>query len=291
MNTSMQDAFNLGWKIASVIRGSARSKILDTYEQERLPIATALLEFDREIYQAITKEDESHRNLAHALRKENSSASGLSIVYNSNLLIDSLKPLEEASEGHEDHHPGPTSHPTITNRMQVGSRLPNMEIMYHCDARVRRIHSVLAGQGCWNLAIFGGNISDEMQMARLHTLATDLTQSPSVSKWAIQRQTSHPRFGSIDILLIHSASRHDIDIHCMPEVFLPRHETTGFDYSKVFADNESFSGVGGTVYQELGIPVTGCMILVRPDHHIAYQGQLNETAELDRFISRFLLFA
>lgn len=37
MNTGMQDAFNLGWKLASVIKGYSHKSLLDSYQQERLP--------------------------------------------------------------------------------------------------------------------------------------------------------------------------------------------------------------------------------------------------------------
>ena len=42
LNTGVQDAFNLGWKLARVVRG-ARAELLDTYEEERLPVAAAVL--------------------------------------------------------------------------------------------------------------------------------------------------------------------------------------------------------------------------------------------------------
>ena len=42
LNTSVQDAYNLGWKLAHVARGGPDS-LLDTYESERLPIAAAVL--------------------------------------------------------------------------------------------------------------------------------------------------------------------------------------------------------------------------------------------------------
>jgi len=45
MNTSVQDAYNLGWKLAHVVRHGAPDVLLDTYEQERLPVAASLLEF------------------------------------------------------------------------------------------------------------------------------------------------------------------------------------------------------------------------------------------------------
>jgi 2-polyprenyl-6-methoxyphenol hydroxylase-like FAD-dependent oxidoreductase len=44
MNFCIQDAFNLGWKLAAVVQGHARPELLDTYEQERRPVVEALLE-------------------------------------------------------------------------------------------------------------------------------------------------------------------------------------------------------------------------------------------------------
>lgn len=38
MNTGIQDAHNLAWKIASVVKGIAPSSILHTYETERRPV-------------------------------------------------------------------------------------------------------------------------------------------------------------------------------------------------------------------------------------------------------------
>jgi hypothetical protein len=38
MNTGIQDAYNLAWKMALVLRGAASSSLLDTYEAERRPV-------------------------------------------------------------------------------------------------------------------------------------------------------------------------------------------------------------------------------------------------------------
>ena len=43
MNTGIQDAYNLGWKLALVVRGEAPAGILDSYEQERHPVGIQLL--------------------------------------------------------------------------------------------------------------------------------------------------------------------------------------------------------------------------------------------------------
>lgn len=44
MNTGLGDAFNLGWKLASAVRGQAPSWLLDSYERERHPVGAAVLQ-------------------------------------------------------------------------------------------------------------------------------------------------------------------------------------------------------------------------------------------------------
>jgi 2-polyprenyl-6-methoxyphenol hydroxylase-like FAD-dependent oxidoreductase len=43
MNTGLQDAYNLGWKLALVLSRRAGAELLDTYEKERIPVAERLL--------------------------------------------------------------------------------------------------------------------------------------------------------------------------------------------------------------------------------------------------------
>lgn len=50
LNTGVQDAYNLGWKLAHVLRGGPDS-LLDTYESERLPIAAAVLGLSKRLLQ------------------------------------------------------------------------------------------------------------------------------------------------------------------------------------------------------------------------------------------------
>jgi 2-polyprenyl-6-methoxyphenol hydroxylase-like FAD-dependent oxidoreductase len=42
LNVGIQDAMNLGWKLASVLRGTASETLLDTYERERWPVGEVL---------------------------------------------------------------------------------------------------------------------------------------------------------------------------------------------------------------------------------------------------------
>ena len=52
MNTGIQDAYNLGWKLASVLRGAPEA-LLDTYEEERLPVAAAVLGLSTKLHRQI----------------------------------------------------------------------------------------------------------------------------------------------------------------------------------------------------------------------------------------------
>ncbi|HEX4246327.1 MAG TPA: FAD-dependent monooxygenase [Pseudonocardia sp.] len=49
LNTSVQDAYNLGWKLAAVVAGASED-LLDTYEAERIPVAGGVLGLSTEMY-------------------------------------------------------------------------------------------------------------------------------------------------------------------------------------------------------------------------------------------------
>jgi hypothetical protein len=53
MNSGIQDAYNLGWKLGLVLTGHAGPGLLDTYEEERLPIASWLLDITSEVLDAV----------------------------------------------------------------------------------------------------------------------------------------------------------------------------------------------------------------------------------------------
>ena len=53
MNTGIQDAYNLGWKLERVLKGAPDS-LLDTYGEERLPVAANVLGLSTKLYKAIS---------------------------------------------------------------------------------------------------------------------------------------------------------------------------------------------------------------------------------------------
>jgi 2-polyprenyl-6-methoxyphenol hydroxylase-like FAD-dependent oxidoreductase len=54
MNTGMQDAFNLAWKLSTVIKGDAGDTLLNSYEAERAPIADSVITFTNRLTKAGT---------------------------------------------------------------------------------------------------------------------------------------------------------------------------------------------------------------------------------------------
>jgi hypothetical protein len=79
MNTGMQDAFNLGWKLAMTVHGTGGQRLLDSYQAERHPVAAKVIEFTTRLTQIGTLRNE----LAIKLRNEVvHAASGLAPIRN-----------------------------------------------------------------------------------------------------------------------------------------------------------------------------------------------------------------
>lgn len=67
LNTSVQDACNLGWKLAAVTRGGAPETLLDSYEEERRPIAANMLGLATKLLDAARRGDMRRGREVHQL--------------------------------------------------------------------------------------------------------------------------------------------------------------------------------------------------------------------------------
>jgi 2-polyprenyl-6-methoxyphenol hydroxylase-like FAD-dependent oxidoreductase len=63
LNTSVQDAYNLGWKLGQVLRHGAPEALLDTYETERLPVAAHMLGLSTRIHRGEARRGDETRQL------------------------------------------------------------------------------------------------------------------------------------------------------------------------------------------------------------------------------------
>ncbi|SEF24201.1 NADPH-dependent dioxygenase [Amycolatopsis pretoriensis] len=103
LNTGIQDAYNLAWKLAMVVRGHADPVLLDTYDAERVPIGQALLASTGEVMNtamvdtgAADTRDSDHGFMRQLIR----SMSGLGIAYpDSPLTVPGQEPEEGPRPG------------------------------------------------------------------------------------------------------------------------------------------------------------------------------------------------
>jgi hypothetical protein len=133
MNVSMQDAYNLGWKVASVIRKKAHPFILSTYESERRDIALQLIEFDRKFSRMFSGRPardivgEAGISMAEfkgTFEKGNSFTSGLSVRYGPNMLV-SDTPHDKDDDRSETKTQG---------GIELGMRFPSFQVVSQADA-------------------------------------------------------------------------------------------------------------------------------------------------------------
>ncbi|MFC8719897.1 FAD-dependent oxidoreductase [Kitasatospora sp. NPDC057198] len=105
LNTGIQDAYNLAWKLAMVVRGHADAALLDTYDAERVPIGRALLASTGEVMDTAmvdtpTSADDTRAADRDFMRRLIRNMSGLGIAYpDSPLTVPGDGPDEGPDEG------------------------------------------------------------------------------------------------------------------------------------------------------------------------------------------------
>ncbi|MFF4035343.1 FAD-dependent oxidoreductase [Streptomyces sviceus] len=74
LNTSVQDAYNLGWKLGAVLRAGAPAALLDTYEEERRPIAAQMLGLSTGVHRGEVRRGDATRQLGLGYRESSLTA-------------------------------------------------------------------------------------------------------------------------------------------------------------------------------------------------------------------------
>ncbi|KAL2818233.1 FAD binding domain-containing protein [Aspergillus cavernicola] len=290
MNVSMQDTFNLGWKIASVVHGASPPEILDTYAQERLPIAQRLLKLDRRICLGMCSDEKEtrmsrgkfHEDHKHALREENTLFAGVTATYQRNLLI---SPSSEAGDSKGAPFCSRTS---LSKAIILGARIPSKLVLNQSDSQAHHLQQCFTSNGQWDLIIFGGDISKREQLNRINRLAEALSHPVSYFQQLNKASRARGAVGSVGVYLVHSANRNSIDLLGLPEIFRPHLEDGSIEYTRVWVDNESYHHPGGgDLYKTLGIDQDGCMVLLRPDQHVAFLSSIDDVHGLEGFLRSF----
>ncbi|MFH8464369.1 FAD-dependent monooxygenase [Streptomyces sp. NPDC017991] len=94
LNTSVQDAYNLGWKLAAVLRGSAPAALLDSYEEERMPIAAQMLGLSTGVHRGEVRRGAATQQLGLGYR-----GSALAVESRTDLPAEALRAGDRAPDG------------------------------------------------------------------------------------------------------------------------------------------------------------------------------------------------
>ncbi|MGW3041079.1 FAD-dependent monooxygenase [Kitasatospora sp. NPDC001159] len=94
LNTSIQDAYNLGWKLAAVLTGRADAALLDSYEEERRANAAAMLELSTKVHRGEVRRGRATQQLGLGYRE-----SSLAVDTRPALAQDALRAGDRAPDG------------------------------------------------------------------------------------------------------------------------------------------------------------------------------------------------
>lgn len=117
MNTGIQDAFNLGWKLAAVVGGHARRELLDSYATERAPVAHRLVKGTRRV----TRITLLRNPLATAIRRN----LGPHIASRPVVQRTVARALTQLDVSYRDKTGGSTD-----ARLAVGDRFPDVSVLH-----------------------------------------------------------------------------------------------------------------------------------------------------------------
>ncbi|MGN6868994.1 MAG: FAD-dependent monooxygenase [Solirubrobacteraceae bacterium] len=270
MNVSMADAWNLGWKLASVLRGRARPELLHTYSEERQAVAQELIDFDREfsrLFSARERERVDPEEFQRYFVAQGRFTAGVATRY---------APSAITAESEFQH---------LADGFQTGTRFHSARVIRLADAKPLHLGHVHRADGAWRIYIFADRDDPTVDSSRLHELCRFLASDAS----PITRFTpagAEPD-SVIDVRAIFQQSHHDLDIDQMPSVLLPRKGRFGLiDYEKLFCpdpDTDDIFDLRG-VNRE-----AGCMVVVRPDQYVSHVLSLDQHEALADFFASFLI--
>ncbi|KAH7143556.1 FAD binding domain-containing protein [Dactylonectria macrodidyma] len=290
MNVSMQDSYNLGWKLANVIKGVSDRSILKTYESERKAIAHALINFDHKFSRLFSgrpardimdEEGISMEEFKNAFQKGNLFASGIAVDYDKSAIVSKS---DATPDGEGDN----VRTQSLATELNIGQRIPSVKVLNQSDARPWHLQELLRSNGTWRVILFPGDISKQTQKKRLDSLCEAMA---SPSSFLNRFRPAGSRYDSvIEVLTVHAAKRADVDIFNFAEVLRPYDEVDGWDYNKIFVDDESYHEGHGQLYENFGIDRgEGCVVILRPDQYISYLGKIDNYKSIDGFFSGFML--
>jgi phenol 2-monooxygenase (NADPH) len=272
MNVSMADAWNLGWKLGAVLRGTARPELLDTYSAERQVIAQELIDFDREFARmfsaAPTESGEADgggvdpAEFQRYFAAQGRFTAGVATTYVPSV-ITAETPFQHLAKG-----------------FPVGMRFHSAPVIRLADAKPLQLGHVARADGAWRIYVFA-----DRDAARFRELCEFLGSDES----PIARHTpagAEPD-AVIDVRAVLQQGHRDVAVDELPSVLLPRKGRFGLiDHEKVFCPDPA----AGDLFDLRGIDRdNGCMVVVRPDQYVAHVLPLDAHDQLADFLAGILV--
>lgn len=166
MNTGIQDAFNLAWKLAYVLNRKANGAILDSYNPERHPVAESLLKGTDEAYTRLLKAGDLGK---HAIRLFGP------YIFGSETIREKIRDVIE--EVNINYRNGPLSEDHGgSDGPEAGDRVLDAEVVFAEEKRALRLRELFHGQHWTILGMTGIGASPE-DHAELDTLLQGVQQS------------------------------------------------------------------------------------------------------------------
>jgi phenol 2-monooxygenase len=175
----------------------------------------------------------------------------------------------------------------LASKIELGMRMPSFKVLNQADARPWHLQELLKSDGRWRLLVFAGDIKNHEQKARIQRLGERLAESTAfIHRF---RPRGMPIDALIEVLTIHSSPWTDCTMFDIPDIFHPYSDNFGWDYWKIYVDDDSYHEGHGHAYENYGIdPRTGCAVIVRPDQYVSWIGELDDVEQMDQFFSNFL---
>jgi len=279
MNVSMQDAFNLGWKLASVLQGRSKPDLLHIYSAERRAVALELIEFDREWSSLLSKSGQG--------RNADGSPGADPAEIQRYFVQHGRYTAGTATKYKPSPICGEPTHQHLAKGFVVGMRFHSAPVIRLADAKRMRLGDTIKADGRWRVFLFADGGDPASPASRMRATCAYLERAPESP---IRRHTpADLDVDSVfDVRAIFQQERGALDLNFMPTLLLPRKGRYGLsDYEKMFCPD--FKS-GNDIFEMRNVDRDrGCIVVVRPDQYVAHVLPLDAHAELTAFFDGFMV--
>ncbi|KQW46087.1 phenol 2-monooxygenase [Nocardioides sp. Root1257] len=270
MNVSMQDAYNLGWKLAAVLEERSDPELLHTYSTERHAVAQELIDFDRHFATTMSARatDTSAADtptLKEQFAHQGRYTAGVATQYAPGALT------------------GPNTWQHLAAGYPIGSRFHSAPVVRLADTRPMHLGHVHEADGRWRLYAFADQRDVADPSSRLRALCdalADAERSP-IHRFTPPDADPDAVFDLRAVLQQHHTA---VDPTDLPSVLLPTKGRYGLrDYEKVFTPATE------DIFDTRGVDRrSGALVVVRPDQYVGHVLPLDDVDELTGYLTGFM---